>query len=241
MRALREPLLAFAAATAAIAGIAVIGAAVPLVHDNLHGLIALVFYATPALAAKWAGRELDYREAGLRADPVRTNLVLVAVFVAVTFPAFVAGFFGFYGAVCAVPESAVARLLGGLCNHWRGASGGHLRLTSELPVLALTQLVVVAIPEELFFRGYLLERLEQVWPPGRRLFGAPVGLALVVSSALFALGHVVLVPNPARLAVFFPALLFGWMRARTGSIASGALYHALCNVVSEVLHRSYFA
>ena len=48
------------------------------------------------------------------------------------------------------------------------------------------------------------------------------------------------IPNPQRLAVFFPALLFGWMRARTGSIAAGALYHALCNVLADTLHVSYF-
>ena len=32
-----------------------------------------------------------------------------------------------------------------------------------------------------------------------------------MSSALFALGHLVVVPSPQRLAVFFPALVFGWM------------------------------
>ena len=61
-----------------------------------------------------------------------------------------------------------------------------------------------------------------------------------MSSALFALGHLLVIPNPQRLAVFFPALVFGWMRARTGSIAAGATFHALCNVVSDVLHTSYF-
>jgi membrane protease YdiL (CAAX protease family) len=85
-----------------------------------------------------------------------------------------------------------------------------------------------------------MDRLEQVWPPTRRLFGAKVGWALIVSSALFALGHVAVIPSPQRAAVFFPALLFGWMRARTGSIAAGALYHALCNVLADTLHTSYF-
>ena len=239
-RALREPLIAFAAATAAIAALALVGTVVPLVRDNLHGLIALVFYATPAIAAKRAGREMDYREAGLRGDPVRTNLALVAIAVAITVPAFVGGFFIYSGQGCAHPASGPARLMGGLCGRWLGFGGGHLRLPPQFAVLALSQLVVVAVPEELFFRGYLLERLEQVWPPTRRLLGAPVGAALVVSSALFALGHMIVIPNPQRLAVFFPALLFGWMRSRTGSIAPGAVYHALCNVLADVLHQSYF-
>ena len=63
---------------------------------------------------------------------------------------------------------------------------------------------------------------------------------MVVSSALFALGHLAVILIPQRLAVFFPSLLFGWMWSRTRSIAAGATFHALCNVVSELLRVSYF-
>jgi uncharacterized protein len=237
---LREPLLAFAAATGLAALMAAIGVAVPFVRDNLHAGIALLFIYMPAWAARRAGREFDYREAGLRADPVGLNLAVVGILAAITLPAFVVGFFLFYGHVCTIPPNAATRAFGGLCRHWLGHAGGQLRLPPRFAVLALSQLAVVAVPEELFFRGYLMERLERVWPPTHRLLGAPVGAALVVSSALFALGHVVVVPNPQRLAVFFPALVFGWMRARTGSIAAGATFHALCNVTSDVLHTSYF-
>ena len=99
---------------------------------------------------------------------------------------------------------------------------------------------MVAVPEELFFRGYLYSRLEQRWPSTRRFLGAPVGRTLLVTSALFALGHVLVDFNVQRLAVFFPALVFGWMRARTGSVAAGAVFHALCNLYSDVLHTSFF-
>ncbi len=237
---LREPLLAFAAATGAAALLAAVGVAVPVVRNNLHAAIALLFIYVPAAAARCAGREFDYAQAGLRADPVALNLAVVAVFAAVTLPAFTAGFFLFYGHVCTIPANAATRAFGGLCRHWLGRQAGQLRLPPQFALLAFSQLVVVAIPEELFFRGYLLERLEQVWPPTRRFLGAPVGLALLVTSVLFALGHVLVVPNPQRLAVFFPALVFGWMRARTGSIAAGAVFHALCNLTSDVLHTSYF-
>jgi membrane protease YdiL (CAAX protease family) len=107
-------------------------------------------------------------------------------------------------------------------------------------LLALNQVLVIALPEELFFRGYLLGRLEARWPPRRRLAGAPVGRALLVSAALFALGHFLVDFNPQRLTVFFPALVFGWMRARTGSIVPGTAYHASCNLLSDVLHTSAF-
>jgi membrane protease YdiL (CAAX protease family) len=237
---LREPLWAFAAATALAAALAALGAAVPFVRDNLHAPIAIIFLYAPAIAARRAGREFDYGDAGLRADPVGLNLAVLGIFAALTFPAFVGGFFLFYGHVCTIPANEWTHLFGALCRHWLGPAGGHLRLPPHFLLLAFSQLVVVAIPEELFFRAYLMERLEQVWPPTRNLFGAKVGWALVASSALFALGHLLVIPNPQRLAVFFPALVFGWMRARTGSIAAGATFHALCNVVSDVLHTSYF-
>jgi membrane protease YdiL (CAAX protease family) len=237
---LKEPLLAFAAATALAAGFAALGAIIPQVREYLHVLIAIVFFQTPVVAAKRAGRDLDYRDIGLRADPVGLNLAVLGAAMLITFPAFVAAFFLFYDRVCAMPAVPLARSFAPLCHHWLGYARGHLHAPPDALLLAVSQLVVVAIPEELFFRGYLMERLEQVWPPTRRIAGAKVGWALIVSSALFALGHLAVIPNPQRLAVFFPALLFGWMRARTRSIAAGALFHALCNVLADVLHTSYF-
>src|SRR5205807_1706387 len=78
------------------------------------------------------------------------------------------------------------------------------------------QVVIIALPEESFYRGYLQSRLDEVWAPRWTIGGARIGPALIVTSAIFALGHVATIHAPARLAVFFPALLFGWLRARTG-------------------------
>lgn len=103
----------------------------------------------------------------------------------------------------------------------------------------LTQGLIVAMAEELFFRGYLQERLERLWPAKRKLFGAPFGLAIVVSSAVFALAHFVGEYNPARLGPFFPSLLFGLARARTGSIISAIGLHAYFNVLGELVWASY--
>ena len=41
------------------------------------------------------------------------------------------------------------------------------------------------------------------------------------------------------LTRFFPGLVFGWMRARSGSILPGVLFHALCNLYIETLGRSF--
>ncbi|GAC1351712.1 MAG: hypothetical protein NVS3B20_03480 [Polyangiales bacterium] len=99
------------------------------------------------------------------------------------------------------------------------------------------QLVVIALPEEAFFRGYLQSALDAAWPRRVHVLGAKVGFALLVSSAVFAAGHLATIPQPARLAVFFPSLVFGWLRARTGGIGAGVLFHASCNLLSEGLAR----
>jgi hypothetical protein len=52
-------------------------------------------------------------------------------------------------------------------------------------------------------------------------------------------GHVVLIPDPARLAVFFPSLAFSWLCARTGSVVGCTAYHAASNVLVRVLFVSY--
>jgi membrane protease YdiL (CAAX protease family) len=105
---------------------------------------------------------------------------------------------------------------------------------------ALGQLVVVALPEEALFRGYFQTRLSALFPERQRLLGAQLSLsALSCQAALFALLHFLVGLDPARLAVFFPGLLFGWMRAKRGGIGAAIWFHAFCNVLSEVLARGY--
>jgi hypothetical protein len=105
--------------------------------------------------------------------------------------------------------------------------------------LALGHLLVVALPEEAFYRGYLQSGLDARWDRRVRVLGVEVGASLVVTSALFALGHFATLPNPARLAVFFPSLLFGWLRARTGGIGAPVLVHAAANVLVAALAAGY--
>jgi membrane protease YdiL (CAAX protease family) len=95
------------------------------------------------------------------------------------------------------------------------------------------------LPEEAFFRGYLQTELETALPPKRKLFGAGIGLALLLTSALFAFGHLATDLHVNRLGVFFPSLLFGWLRTRTGGIGASVLFHAACNVFASFLAESY--
>jgi membrane protease YdiL (CAAX protease family) len=103
----------------------------------------------------------------------------------------------------------------------------------------LGQFFVIALPEEAFYRGYLQTRLDDAWAPRWNLLGARVGPGWILVAVVFALGHVVTVHSATRLAVFFPALVFGWLRARTGGIGAGAAFHMLCNVYSMTLGRGF--
>jgi membrane protease YdiL (CAAX protease family) len=105
--------------------------------------------------------------------------------------------------------------------------------------LVLGQVFVIALPEEAFFRGFLQSRLDRAWPRRWRVLGADVGVSIVVTSVMFAIAHVLTLPHPARLAVFFPSLLFGWLRARTGGIGASVLFHAGCNLMSMFLRDGY--
>lgn len=104
-------------------------------------------------------------------------------------------------------------------------------------VLAWTHLLGVALPEEVFYRGFVQRRLADTFRRRLRVLGADLGPEVFLASALFALSHLVLIPAPFRLAVFFPGLLFGWIRARTDSTAGSIVVHALSNVLLAVLVR----
>ena len=112
---------------------------------------------------------------------------------------------------------------------------------------SLTHLLLVALPEEYFYRGYLQTRFNDLFGGGhsdtpRTFLG--FSRANWLTSALFALGHV-LVPvagsfSLARAAVFFPSLLFGWLRERTGSIIAPVVFHAAANMMVLILAVHYF-
>ena len=122
---------------------------------------------------------------------------------------------------------------------WRIRAPFHAPGLSSLASDFSGQLLVIALPEEAFYRGYLQSALDEVWKPRLRLLGAELGPGLVLSSALFALGHLSTEFDAARLAVFFPSLAFGFLRARTGGVGASIVFHALCNLFASYLGQSY--
>jgi len=115
---------------------------------------------------------------------------------------------------------------------WRflGAGAPVWRFDASLALQLATQLIAVAIPEEVFFRGYLQTLFAKAWPSARGQ-----DMAIVVVAACFAVTHVAAIPQPQRLLVFFPGLLFGWLRRRGGSLAAPIVVHALANLATFIL------
>jgi membrane protease YdiL (CAAX protease family) len=103
----------------------------------------------------------------------------------------------------------------------------------------LDQLFVVALPEEFFYRGYLQTRFKLALGEGGRRLGVPMGRAFFLTQILFAVGHLV-EPHPWRLAVFFPALLFGWLRERSGGLVAPVAAHAASNLTVLTLEAWFF-
>lgn len=117
----------------------------------------------------------------------------------------------------------------GLWGPWRGAPEG-------LPGRFGLELLFAALPEEIFFRGWLLPRAE------RRLAGRKIRLAgsrhleltagNAVTAAAFAVLHLANGFRLDRLGTFFPGLWFGWLtRASGGSVVPAVLMHALANAL----------
>jgi len=119
---------------------------------------------------------------------------------------------------------------------WQGLSF-DLRWPPQLLRSVIDQILIVGLPEEMFFRGYLQTQFDKSLGKPLRLFGVPIGWGLPLAAALFAICHI-FNGGPARLIVFFPGLWYGWLRARTGTIAVPALYHAASNVLMHIMLAS---
>lgn len=126
---------------------------------------------------------------------------------------------------------------------WQTEVMGHrfreITVPDDLKIMLLKQTFLIALPEELFYRGFLETRLERVWPTRRFVFGLPLGRTVVVASALFALGHFLGEYNPARLGPFFPAFVFSMLVRRSRSITGAVTYHGMSNAFSYFLAAGY--
>lgn len=122
------------------------------------------------------------------------------------------------------------------------SQGRELNLALNLPYRLgyeiITQIFVVALPEELFYRGFLQSSLLKKWPNNRFVLNIPLGRAIIVTNIIFAFAHVASTLWLLRLLTFFPGLIFSYLAFKNRSILSAILFHALCNITGKILSVS---
>jgi len=92
-------------------------------------------------------------------------------------------------------------------------------LKENLLIFFMTTLVFTALPEEWFFRIYLMQRI------GRGLE------ANVIASVLFSALHAITFGWLYSFLVFLPSLVFGWVYQRQQNFVILVLLHAVSNLV----------
>lgn len=91
-------------------------------------------------------------------------------------------------------------------------------------------LLAVGFPEEVFFRGYVLGRLEDAVGRDRRFWDGRLGWAVIGSAIAFNLAHPLAGGHWWQGNLPF-GLLLGWLRTRRESLVAPTLVHGLTNVV----------
>jgi membrane protease YdiL (CAAX protease family) len=203
-----------------------------LLPDYAKPVATLSFLFVPMIFMRRRGE--DYWDYGLSFRCWRLDLKLALLLFLIVAPLYLLSYEGYAEALKYLPSSWVKHL-----SPYGADWSFHPRLPSKFPQWTVDQLLVVALPEELFYRGYLQTRLRQAYPQGRMFLGARLGPAFFITAVLFALGHLAIF-QVWRLAVFFPALLFGWLRERTGTVIGSSVFHAACNLYELVLRASFF-
>lgn len=235
-----EVLVLYLGSCAVIRGIKAIVDGGILSNDWLV-LVALVFLYTPVAAEKWNGYRLDndvvFPEPMWPA--IRNALKWLGIFILIIYPFFLVGY----------------HVLQTEGFHWftddvLGLRRPYPRFSPEngftgavlvtLGMQALYQVLCVGYAEEFFYRGYMQTRLDEIYDPKKwTLFGASFGWSLPITAVLFTVGHSLVTLQWWQPFIFFPALVFGWLRSRTGMIFAGAAFHAFANTMMIVLDHIY--
>ncbi|MBI1949158.1 MAG: CPBP family intramembrane metalloprotease [Deltaproteobacteria bacterium] len=127
-------------------------------------------------------------------------------------------------------------------HYWQqafGAGAFAFRVPDDLVATLLKNVFLVALPEEMFYRGFLEHRLERLWPTRVHVWLIPISRTVILASALFALGHFLGEYHPARLGPFFPAFVFSALTRRSGSITGAVVFHGASNAFSALLLAGY--
>lgn len=191
---------------------------VQAVGQLVSAIVAIFFLYVPIIVLWKRKRSVDFLDCGVRA--YFRSVVVFLVAAAIVFPLFVLAAHGFEVIVL-------------------GSPGFHVAGYSRFFGMLATQLLIVALPEEFYFRGYFQSTTNQIFMKRWCILGVNLGWGWVITAAVFAVSHTIITYRWWHFAIFFPALLFGYLRERTGTITAPVLFHASSNFVMDWIARSY--
>ena len=217
-RALVMELLIVLGIILAVAKVLSLLTSVAFIAESLHLLVAILFLYTPIVVLWVRRRRIEFLDR--TASDYFTSLLTFFVAALIIFPLFLLG-----------------------AHVWQLGVGGKVHFQAapfpDLLGVMGVQLLLIALPEEFFFRGYFQSAANVIFTRRVRFLGASIGLALPLTALIFAFAHSLILYRWWQPAIFFPALLFGYLRERTGSITAPVLFHAACNIIMDWVSRSY--
>lgn len=185
---------------------------------SLSTIVALLFLYVPTLVMWKRKRGINFLDRS-RTDYIRS----LKVFCVVSFLIFPPYFF-----------------LAHLWQIWMVHAGTfHVSGVPDFWNLVLYQLLLVALPEEFYFRGYFQSTVDRFFARPWNIFGVSLGWGWIVTAFVFTVMHTLVTYRWWHFSIFFPALLFGYLRERTGTITAPILFHAASNILMQWFVRCY--
>ena len=181
-------------------------------------IVAVIFLYAPILVLWKRHRPIDFLDHGWRL--YSKSLLVFLITALIVFPPFLLATHGWERIV--------------LGHHWIGFAG----FARPLEMIGF-QLLLVALPEEFYFRGYFQSAMNRLFVRRWNILGVKLGWAWILTALIFAFAHSAVTFRWWHFAIFFPALVFGYLRERTGSITAPILFHAASNLIMYWVVRCY--
>jgi membrane protease YdiL (CAAX protease family) len=192
---------------------------VPFIASHLSYFVAYILIGVPILVLWLRRRSLDFFSFGL-GSLLRSLKVFVVTSIIIFVPFLVLAHFW-------------QKLVWGL--EFKGVAG-----FPDFWSMLIVQILVVALPEEFYFRGYFQSTMDRIFRRRWRIFGVHLGWGWLLTAIIFAFAHTIITYKWWHFAIFFPALVFGYLRERTGLIIAPTLFHAASNLLMSWFVRCYY-
>jgi uncharacterized protein len=190
---------------------------IPAIHEYLSTITALILIYLPFLYLWWRRLPFDFIERDEKS--LKTAVIYTLVMSLIFFPPFLL-----------VNHLYQNMFFGFSFNGWHYP--GLMRFL-------IFQIFLIALPEEFFFRGFIQSQMNRVFPARFKTLGFAWGWALPLTAFIFALSHTLITFQWWHFSIFFPGLLFGFLREKTNGLIAPIIIHGISNVMVQGIGYMY--